>query len=58
MNSQKYICVVCNYVYDPAVGIPADGIPAGTAFADIADDWECPDCGVAKADFEVMEEAA
>ena len=35
-----------------------DGIPAGTAFADIPDDWECPDCGVSKADFEVMEAAA
>jgi rubredoxin len=58
MNNQKYICIVCNYVYDPAVGIPEDGIPAGTAFADIPDDWACPDCGVAKADFEVMEEAA
>ena len=58
MANQKYICIVCNYVYDPAVGMPEDGIPAGTAFADIPDDWECPDCGVSKEDFEVMEEAA
>ena len=54
----KYICVVCNYVYDPAVGMPEDGIAPGTAFADIPDDWACPECGVSKADFEVMEEAA
>jgi len=58
MDNQQYICVVCNFVYDPAVGMPEDGIPAGTAFADIPDDWACPDCGVSKADFEVMEVAA
>jgi len=58
MNTQKYIGVVCNYGYDPAVGMTEDGIPAGTAFADIPDDWACPDCGVSKEDFEVMEEAA
>ena len=52
---KKYVCVVCGFVYDPAVGMPDDGIPAGTAFEDIPDDWSCPDCGVAKSDFEVVE---
>ena len=27
-----------------------------TAFKDIPDDWECPDCGVSKEDFEPYEE--
>jgi len=54
----KYVCVVCNFVYDPAIGMPEDGIAPGTAFADIPDDWECPDCGVSKADFEPLAEAA
>ena len=54
----KYVCIVCGYVYDPAVGMPEDGIAAGTPFAAIPDDWECPDCGVSKADFEPMEMAA
>jgi rubredoxin len=58
MENQKYICVVCNYVYDPAQGMPEDGIAPGTAFADIPDDWECPDCGVSKEDFEPLMEAA
>lgn len=58
MDTQKYICIVCNYVYDPAVGMPEDGVAPGTAFADIPDDWSCPDCGVSKADFEPMVEAA
>ena len=28
----KYICEVCGYVYDPAVGDPDNGIEPGTAF--------------------------
>ncbi len=56
--SQKYVCAVCNFVYDPAVGLPEEGIAPGTAFADIPDDWCCPDCGVSKADFEPLVEAA
>ena len=52
---KKYQCIVCGYIYDEAVGMPDEGIAAGTAWADIPDDWECPDCGVAKADFEAVE---
>lgn len=58
MENQKYICIVCNYVYDPEVGMPEDGIAPGTAFADIPDDWACPDCGVSKEDFEPLAEEA
>ena len=47
----KYICEICGYVYDPAVGDPDGGIPAGTAFENIPDDWVCPICGVGKRDF-------
>lgn len=52
---KKYVCVACGYVYDPSIGDPDSGIPAGTAFEDIADDWVCPICGVGKSDFEVQE---
>jgi rubredoxin len=31
---------------------------AGTRWEDIPDDWECPECGVAKADFEMVLVAA
>jgi rubredoxin len=48
-------CVVCGFIYDEAVGLPAEGIKAGTAWKDIPEDWACPDCGVAKADFEMIE---
>jgi rubredoxin len=34
------------------VGDPDSGIAAGTAFADIPDDWVCPVCGATKDMFE------
>jgi len=48
---KKYVCGVCGYVYDPAVGDPEHGIAAGTAFEQLPDDWRCPDCGVTKDSF-------
>jgi rubredoxin len=35
--------------------MPDEGVAPGTPFEDIPDDWSCPDCGVSKADFEVVE---
>jgi rubredoxin len=50
--NRKWICLVCDYIYDEAKGIPEEGIAPGTAMEDIPDTWACPDCGVTKADFE------
>jgi rubredoxin len=47
-------CIVCGYTYDEAVGDPEHGIRAGTRWEDIPANWSCPDCGVAKADFEMV----
>jgi rubredoxin len=52
---KSYQCVVCGFIYDENVGMPEDGVPAGTRWNDIPDNWECPDCGVSKADFEMVE---
>lgn len=52
----KYECVICGFIYDEAVGIPDDGIAAGTKWADIPEDWECPDCGIGKSDFDLIED--
>ena len=49
---KKYKCNVCDWVYDPAIGDPEGGIPAGTPFEEIPDSWVCPVCGVGKEDFE------
>ena len=56
VNMKKYICNVCQWVYDPEVGDPDSGIAPGTAFEDIPDDWACPLCGVTKEDFDLIEE--
>ena len=48
----KYVCTVCGYVYDPAVGDPENDIAAGTSFDDLPDDWVCPVCGAGKDQFE------
>ncbi len=47
---QKMECP-CGYIYDPAEGDPEHGIPEGTAFADLPDDWVCPKCGAEKEYF-------
>ena len=49
---KKYICTVCHYEYNPEVGDPDNGIPAGTAFKDLPEDWTCPLCAVGKDMFE------
>ena len=49
---EKYVCDVCGYVYDPAVGDPDNGVQPGTAFEAIPEDWVCPLCGVGKDMFE------
>lgn len=53
---KKYRCVVCEWIYDPAVGDPDGGIAPGTPFEEIPDDWACPVCGVDKSNFEEVEE--
>ncbi len=55
---KKYQCIVCGFIYDEAEGLPEEGIAAGTRWADIPEDWECPECGVSKADFEMTEMVA
>lgn len=48
---KKYRCSVCGYVYDPGVGDPERGIPEGTSFESLPEDWTCPICGAAKNEF-------
>ncbi len=52
---RKFVCVVCGYIYDEAEGDPDGGLPPGTRFEDIPDDWVCPECGASKEDFEPLE---
>ena len=43
-TSGKYVCSICDYVYDPA---EHDGV----AFEDLPDDWRCPRCKQGKEKF-------
>ncbi|MDQ7823449.1 MAG: rubredoxin [Candidatus Eremiobacteraeota bacterium] len=52
---QKYVCDVCGYIYDPAAGDPDAGIPPGTPFEKLPDEWVCPVCGVGKSEFSPTE---
>ena len=49
---EKYICTVCGYEYNPEVGDPDNGVPAGTSFENLPADWVCPLCSVGKDMFE------
>jgi len=50
----KWVCNICGLVYDEALGDPERGIPPGTHWKDVPDDWVCPDCSASKDSFERM----
>ncbi len=52
---KKYKCDVCGYIYNEATGDPDNDIPAGTLWDDLPEDWECPECGAGKEEFELLE---
>jgi rubredoxin len=37
------------------MGLPEHDIPPGIRWADIPEDWSCPDCGTPKSRFEMVE---
>ena len=48
-------CDICGYIYKPETGDPESGINIGTPFAEIPEDWVCPDCGAGKDSFSAVE---
>lgn len=54
-ETKRYICTVCGYIYDPAVGDPEEGIAPGTPFQDLPESWVCPWCKLDKTVFEIVE---
>lgn len=43
-----YTCNICGFQYDPEEGDPALGIPPGTPFEDLPEDYRCPICNAGK----------
>jgi rubredoxin-NAD+ reductase len=51
----KWECIVCGWIYDEVTGDPENDVAPGTKWEDVPEDWLCPDCGVGKEDFELIE---
>ncbi|MDE6435041.1 MAG: rubredoxin [Lachnospiraceae bacterium] len=47
----KYVCDVCEWVYDEEKGCPESGIEPGTKWEDVPEDFQCPLCMVGKDQF-------
>jgi len=50
----EHLCIICGYSYNPEEGDPNNGIPPGTAFEDLPDDWVCPVCRAGTEYFKAM----
>lgn len=49
------MCLICGFLYYEELGLPNDGIKPGTKWEDVPNDWLCPECGVGKFDFDMVE---
>jgi flavin reductase (DIM6/NTAB) family NADH-FMN oxidoreductase RutF/rubredoxin len=50
-KSAEYVCTICGYTYNPEDGDPVAGIPPGTPFEELPDDYVCPICRAGKSFF-------
>jgi len=53
-ESRTWMCLICGFIYDEAAGLPGEGIAPGTRWEDIPMNWNCPECGARKEDFEMV----
>jgi rubredoxin len=54
LEYQTWMCLICGFIYDEAVGMPEEGILPGTRWKDVPINWTCPECGARKEDFEMV----
>lgn len=52
---KTYICTICGFMYSEELGLPEEGIAPGTKWEEIPEDWQCPECGVGKSDFDMVQ---
>jgi rubredoxin len=52
---KKYLCAACGFIYDEEAGDPDSGLAPGTRWEDVPDDWICPECGVDKSYFDLLD---
>ncbi|MCD6155643.1 MAG: rubredoxin [Candidatus Atribacteria bacterium] len=51
----RYICKICEYIYDPEKGDPDSSVAPGTPFSELPEGWTCPVCGAGKDQFEKVQ---
>jgi len=54
-ESKTWMCLICGWIYDEAIGDPEHGIAPGTAWESVPMNWTCPECGARKEDFEMVQ---
>ena len=54
-SAPRYVCGMCGWVYDPALGVPLLGVAPGTPFEELPADFACPVCGAGKNRFSPKE---
>ena len=52
---RTWMCLICGWIYDEAVGDPDHGLAPGTRWEDVPMNWTCPECGARKEDFEMVQ---
>ena len=52
---RKWQCIACGWIYDEALGYDEEDMAPGTRWEDVPEDFVCPECGVSKEDFEMIE---
>jgi len=54
MEYKTWMCLICGWIYDEALGDPEHGIAPGTKWEDVPMNWTCPECAARKEDFEMV----
>jgi rubredoxin len=47
-------CVICGFRYDESQGDLDGGVPPGTRWEDVPNDWVCPECSASKSEFDMV----
>ena len=53
-DQEPYICAICGFVYHPEDGDASSGIPPGTPFSEVPDEYRCPICNAGKDYFKPL----
>jgi rubredoxin len=54
-QTKTWMCLICGWIYDEAMGAPDHAIAPGTLWSDVPMNWTCPECGARKDDFELVQ---